>query len=128
MPFMMFGIYLKEQGQRFLLLNNKSLLMMAFIYIGLTYYNGNTEIWAHNFGKSYIIFFINAIIASLLLYNLCKKIKDNRVVVLLSTGTLVILGLHDSILQILSKIDELLHISNNSLVSSIIVIFILKSH
>ena len=92
---------------------------MAIIYISLTFYNGNADIWIHDFGKNYIIFFINAIIASLLLFNLCRKIKINRVVVLLSTGTLVILGLHDPILQILSLIIQTCYLLNSIIVMCI---------
>ena len=124
MPFMMFGMYIKEHAQQLLYLKNKSLLMMAFLYVCLTFYNGNIDIWSYDFGKSYIICFINAAIASLLLYNLCKKIKNNRVIVLFSTGTLLILGLHDLILQILSMTYNVIHIQNNCLLSSFIIMLI----
>lgn len=127
LPFMMVGFYLRESGERLLSLRWQWLALLALIYIVLTMLNGTTEMWAHKFGQHYLIFFINATVASMLFYNICKRFKANGAIVKFSIGTLLILGIHDPMLQVCAKIYDMAGLTgfpDLNVLSSLIVMFI----
>lgn len=104
LPFMMVGFYLKDSGGKLLSLQWPWLALLAMVYVTLTLLNGNCEMWAHEFGHHYIVFFINAVVASLLVFNICKRFKANGAVIKFSIGTLLILGMHDPILKVCAHV------------------------
>lgn len=87
-------------------------------------FNGATEIWAYNFGQHYIIYFINASVSSVLFYNICKRFRTSGAIIKISIGTFLILGLHDTILQICTKIYSVVGLPNLYVLSSFIVMLV----
>lgn len=104
-PFLGIGIYIKEHKETLLALDNRTLFLLFVSYVGLCYYNSPIDLHERWFGKDILLLFLNACIASLLLFNLTKKIKNisesaMRSIRLWSDGTLVILGIHFIIIDI----------------------------
>lgn len=124
LPFMMVGFYLKENDEKLLSLKWSWLVLLIIVYITLTLFNGSADMWAHKFGQHYIIFFINATVASLLFYNICKRFRTNGAIIMFSIGTLLILGLHDPILQVCTKIYDVVGLTHLYVLSSFIVMFV----
>lgn len=64
----------------------------TFFFVAISLFNGWAEILHYQWGISYIVFFLNACLGSFLLFYLCSKFKQNRVVEVFSKGTLLILA------------------------------------
>lgn len=78
------------------------------IYSFLVFINGRVGIYSCNFGKSVVLYYVTSIIGSLSLFYLMTIIKhSNSLIIKVSSGTIVILCIH----QIMIKI--LVHIYNN---------------
>lgn len=105
MPFFCMGLYLKEKRWTptcVSLLISVSLFLLA---IALPIINGKCSILNNEFGLSYVIFCINAIITTILLFVISNKIPSCSFFVVFSKGTLFILGLN---LQLIYLLDFLL--------------------
>lgn len=124
MPFLMLGVLLKENKSKWMVLSKPILFALLVIYISLTLLNGVVDIWAYTFGKEYFLFFIGAFVASILIFNLSNLLKASNIAVIFSKGTLLILGLHDPIIEICNKCYDVLHLPHLSLLSSFVVMFI----
>ena len=124
LPFMMIGMILKEHRRHLLSVSKYVLAMLLVAFVLIVLFNGATEIWAYHFGKHYLLFFLAAIAASLVLFNLCKTWRPNRIVETFSRGTLLILGLHSPIIEISNKIFDVLHFPCPCLASSVIVMVV----
>ena len=68
--------------------------VLCILFITITYLNGYTNILNYQFGVSYIVFYVNAIIGSLVLFKVCSLFKSSPVVIVLSMGTMLILALN----------------------------------
>lgn len=66
--------------------------------------NGKCDIYGNQFGLSYAIFAINAILSTLLIIIITSRIPTVKAIRTISKGTLVVLGTHRPILQILNTI------------------------
>lgn len=124
MPFMMLGVLLKVNKSKWMNLSKSVLFALLAIYVSFTLYNGDVDIWHYTFGKGYFLFFIGALVASILLFNLCDMLKASNIAVTFSKGTLLILGLHDPIIEICNKCYDMLHLPHLSLLSSFVVMFL----
>ena len=80
----------------------KSIVPMACFAFVLPLINGKSDIYGNQFGLSYAIFVINASLSTLLLIIITSRIQTMKVVRIVSKGTLVVLGMHRPILQILN--------------------------
>ena len=75
----------------------------VFLFVVISLQNGWAEILHYQWGISYILFFLNACLGSFLLFYLCSKFKQNRIVEVFSKGTLLILAFN-FILRVLISI------------------------
>lgn len=103
-PFVAFGLYLKEHNiipcfhrKRYL-----SLIIITFLCIALV--NKCCDIYSTNYGYGYCIAFIGAVLGSLSLYSLVDFLPKNSIIQTISSGTLIILGLHAPLLGLISRV------------------------
>lgn len=92
-PFVLFGYCLKNRMD----LSRMSfplVIVLMLLFVIISFWNGYTNILNYKFGHSYIVFWANACIASIVLYRLCYVLKDNSSVRFISTGTMLILALN----------------------------------
>lgn len=125
MPFMMAGLVLKERKNILMNLSKYNIIFLFIIYVALILVNVKTEIWAYIFQPSYFLCFVCALVASLLLFNVCKKFSvANRIAETFSKGTFLILGLHGMIIQVSNKIYDIVGLPHIGLATSIIVMLL----
>lgn len=122
MPFMMVGLYLKEVGDRWLSLNAWQLLILSAVYIVMTLCNIDVDIYYEHFGRNYLYTFVNAAVASILFFNLLRRLPHSRWAEVLSVGTLLVLGMHSMILQSCHAFASYIGLPNISFVASLVVI------
>lgn len=79
--------------------NYVPILVIMFIILPLI--NGKCSINSNTYGRSYLLFVLNAVISSILLFVLAEKIPNTKFFKTISNGTLVVLGTHMPILHIL---------------------------
>lgn len=92
-PFVLLGYCLKNRMD----LSRMSfplVIVLMLLFVIISFWNGYTNILNYEFGHSYIVFWVNACIASIVLYRLCYVLKDNSRVRFISTGTMLILALN----------------------------------
>lgn len=100
-PFLGLGLYLKEKN--LFNINPRSKVAMitamggAFLFIILVNVNQWCDIMYNRYNISFIVFFINAVIGTLLLIYLCQFFNRSSIIEILSIGTLVVLGCHTRI-------------------------------
>ena len=105
LPFMLIGRALHRYGNEILSLKVPAIISCVVLWLLLTNFNGDVDINSSEYGKSTTIMYINALIASIALWNICRKISWCKFFFeTLSKGTLLILGLHIIILSILKMI------------------------
>lgn len=66
------------------------LLFMLFIVISLGY--GRAEILNCQYGDYYLVYFMNAVIGSFVLFYVCQKIPRSHIIEILSKGTLLVMA------------------------------------
>lgn len=91
LPFMLFG-YLMAKYE---MANKFKLPLVAFlvVFLPVTFIQGSCNILNYKFGYSYILFFFNAILGSIILFTLCAKFsRPNRMIEIFSKGTILILA------------------------------------
>ena len=101
-PFLGFGIYLKESNliRSFNPMARNTICMAVgggILFLVLMHINQWCDIMYNRYNSTYIVFFINAVLGSLLLFYICLFLKRSSIIEVLSIGTLVILGCHDKI-------------------------------
>ncbi len=101
MPFVLFGYCMKDWFD-ISKLSYPIVFFMAFVFVGITYLNGYSNILNYLFGYSYSIFFIGACIGSLVLYYLCFKLKESSIIQVFSMGTMLILAMNFNLKVFLS--------------------------
>lgn len=102
LPFFCFGFFLKDKkwNPQYLSLYHFLFLSMFFILFPLL--NGVSSINGNEYGLSYILFLINAIASTLFVFGISSLIPCNKFSTTLSKGTLLILGLHMPIMNLLN--------------------------
>jgi len=91
LPFILFGYGFKERI-RFEKVKPWMFLLGLLVFLSISLLNGRTGILGYSWGVSYFVFFMNAILGSLLLYYGCSKLKQSSVIEVLSKGTLLIMA------------------------------------
>ena len=91
LPFMLGGYVLKEilHVER---LKWRILFPLMVIFVIISLLQGRCGILGYQFGYSYVVYYINAIIGSICLFALCSKLKSNVIIETLSKGTLFVLA------------------------------------
>lgn len=127
LPFMLFGRYL-QQYKNLLNLSVPIIISIIFVSIILTINNGSIDIYSSVYGKNTIIMYINAIIASLAFCGICHYVTNCKTFFeYISKGTILILGLHIIILQVLKVLLYKIGVEYTifwGIISAIIVILI----
>lgn len=103
MVFFCFGLYLREKNWQ-PKLNIKSVIILVFLAFLLPLINQKCGIYENEYGHSYIIFSLNAILSSILLLTISDIIPPSRFIENISKGTLVVLGTHIPILHVLNNL------------------------
>ena len=94
MPFFVIGMLLRDYKFDITRGSFEFKLLLAVIFIILTFIQGRVDLGEYNFGVNYILLYINAIIGSYLLFNICNILPYRNWIKTLSIGTFCILGLH----------------------------------
>ena len=110
MPFMMFGLLLKEYKTWMLSFGKYTFGGLLLVYIILVLYNGKNDIWAYTFTHGYFLFAVNAMLASLIFFNILKKTHQSQIIISFSKGTLLIMGMHELLINIFSRLFSKVHI------------------
>lgn len=94
-PFFITGLLIKERRLNVMAGSFEVKLLAVALFVVLAIIQGCPEIFVYNYGLNYALFFLNALLGSWLLFNLCDCAPAGRHwIVSLSNGTLLILGLH----------------------------------
>ena len=101
LPYFCTGLFLKDKGWKPHHISYKFTILLLLCSVIIPLINGHCSINSHLYGQSYLIFFVNAIISTIILFILSEKIPNSRYIVTISKGTFVILGTHMPILQTL---------------------------
>ncbi len=102
MPFFCMGLYLKEKKWTPTGISLSTFISLFLLAIFLPIINGRCSILNNEFGVSYVIFCINAMITTLLVFYLSFFIPFSRFFVVFSKGTLFVLGLHMQLINLLN--------------------------
>lgn len=101
MPFFCYGLYLNSNK----IDPSKSSMLLfifcLFISLVIPLINGSCSINSNNYGLSYILFFIGAVLSTLVVFKISASFSMNKFVYIISRGTLLILGLHIPIMRLL---------------------------
>lgn len=108
-PFMGLGIYLKESGMMSAFNPKAKWAICAavgggILFLYLIHINQWCDIMYNRYNSSFIVFFVNAVLGSLLLFYVCLFLKRSSIVEVLSVGTLIILGCHTRIAAVGSSV------------------------
>lgn len=101
MVFFCFGFYMREINWSPQAVQKKHVILFVILAFLLPL-QGTSSIVANEYGLSYIIFSLNAILSSILLLNISCKIPSSKFIEAISKGTLVVLGTHMPILHVLN--------------------------
>mgnify|MGYP002857972121 FL=1 len=104
MVFFCMGFFLKDVKWDPNSLSTTQIIIMLISFIILPIINGYVSLGDYNYGRSYLLFIVNAIISSVLILALSAEIPQSKYIITISKGTLVVLGTHMSILQILNHL------------------------
>ena len=94
MAFVTFGMFLQEHKFDFFKYSISLCTALSIVAISLSVINGRIDMLWKNYGLSPILFYLNAVIASLSLFMWTSKLKQYDCVMLYSVGTLALLGSH----------------------------------
>ena len=107
-PFLGLGLYLKENNLfNFNPKSRKSIAIAAgggVLFLVLMSMNQWCDIMYNRYNSSFILFFVNAVIGTLLLIYICQFLMRSSVIEVLSIGTLVVLGCHTRISSIFTAV------------------------
>lgn len=115
LPFFTIGILLTEYKVDVMKGSFEWKILISCIFFILTLIQGRPDMSLHQYGLTYAVFFINALLGSYILFDICANAPQNRKwLIHLSNGTLLILGTHGWICPYVKKILSLpvLHTSS----------------
>lgn len=101
MAFFCLGFLLKDYKIQIQNMHYSIALILGCLLILLPMFNGSTSINSNLFGRSYILFFINASLSTLFVFRITHYIPQNKFITTISKGTLLVLGLHIPIMKTL---------------------------
>ncbi|MGN0070084.1 MAG: acyltransferase family protein [Prevotella sp.] len=96
MPFVLTGFLWKKFNPE--TLPNWTIIPLFAAYTGLTLFLGECNMLDYRFSYSYILYYVNALCGSLLLFRLCCFVKENEIVRVFSKGTFFILAFNFSLI------------------------------
>ncbi len=103
LPFFCMGLYIKNKKWDPKEMPNYHLIFIIPIVI-LIMINGYCSINENEYGFSYLIFYLTAICSTIFLFKIASYIRESKAITIISKGTLLILGLHIPILNLLEMI------------------------
>lgn len=106
LPFFITGMTIKERNLNVMRGGFETKLILLFLFFGLTLFQGRVDLYKYHYGISYLVFYLNAIIGSYLLVNVCNILPEKEWIKTLSTGTLLILGLHGILFHVINDVLE----------------------
>jgi fucose 4-O-acetylase-like acetyltransferase len=110
-PFILLGYVTKQLNVlRFLW---KPFFIAALFYFAISSRIGFISIWSNDYGGNYLDFFILALMASYVLFFICNKLPNCDFAVIISKGTLLVLGIQPIIIHICGFIFRRIGISAN---------------
>lgn len=126
MAFFTFGMFLKEHKFDFSKYSISLCTILSIVAIFLSVLNGRIDMLERNYGFNSLLFYLNAIIASLSLFMWTSKLKQYDCVRLFSIGTLSLLGTHMILHSFISPILKStgLCIEFISVISTIVIVLL----
>ena len=103
MPFFCLGFYLKDKEWKPENVSIKAIVSLCIFALTLPLINGNCGLLENAFGISYLVFCINAMLTTLLLFIISFYIQSNSFFETISKGTLLILGIHMPLLELVEQ-------------------------
>ena len=104
LPFFCFGFLLKEKGWSPSMVSNYVIILLMSISLIMPLLNGFCSINSQEYGHSYAIFFLNALASALLIFAISNRITVCAFSIVMSKGTLLILGIHMPLIKLLSSL------------------------
>ena len=136
-PFFQTGFLFKKFVEPFLVrMDDMSLfpfILILSVLLGIVflsgYYNGVPMLYRNHFGENYFLYYVGGIAGTLLALIIAIKIKiNNKILLTLSGGTIVILGFHSYAIRLISYVDtHYLDISNTGFIAYIWSVLIVVS-
>lgn len=123
-PFFTLGMFWKKWKERVTVGGLKMAVLFVVIYTLVVLQNGYVEFASGIYGMNYSLTFIIAVLGSYALFSFCNSLKGYGSIQLFSTGTILILGFHKIILNLMAMFIsyENLYLTNiMSVVETIIV-------
>lgn len=98
LPFMLFGYSMRENLVKF---KNKITFLLLFCFMILALYNGPCNMLGYEFGKSYLLYFVTAILGTLSIIGISSNLSSCKIIEILSKGTLFIMAFNFFIINTL---------------------------
>lgn len=126
-PFFITGMLLKDMNINITKGTFECKCIVAFVFVILTFFQGRVDLAYYQYGQSYLILFINALLGSYIMLNLMSLFPTRKYIQSLSTGTFLILGLHGLMYGYINQIIKFLSINNpyTPLLTGLIVLVLL---
>lgn len=102
LPFLTLGLYLKREEVN-LNLRKKRVVLMAFLFLFLSYALSGNDMRTATFSHGYFLFSVNSLLGCWVLYNICLKFQRKEWVEIISIGSIFVLGFHYSLFRLLQE-------------------------
>lgn len=102
-PFFITGMILKNKNVIFLRGSLELKIGLAFLFFAIALVQGMVDLYKYLFGENYVLFYVNALIGSYLLFNFCTRLPQRGWVETFSIGTLLVLGLHGIVYKLINE-------------------------
>ena len=102
-PFFITGMILKNKNVTFLHGSLELKIGLSFLFFAITLVQGMVDLYKYLFGENYLLFYVNALIGSYLLFNFCARLPQRGWVETFSIGTLLVLGIHGIIYKLINE-------------------------
>ncbi len=115
LPFYALGLFIQEHGVDPTSGPLWVKVGAALLFCVIALFQGRPDMYDHCFGKTYLLFFLNACLGGYLLAGLCSFLPRRRWVEMFSTGTFLILGVHGILVSVFNSIGASLSIPHTIL-------------
>lgn len=96
MPFVLLGYCLKDKLD-VAKISYPTISILVLLFVCVSFMNGYTNILNYQFGYSYVVFFFNACVGSIIIYTICLKLSESTIIKNISMGTMLILAMNFSL-------------------------------
>lgn len=121
MPFVLTGFIFKKYEKQIMHLNARILCLLGVSYVALTLCNSDVDLSINHLGLNYTYTYVNAVLTSILMFNIVGRLRKCKIAEVYSNGTFLILGVHIIIRNLCHTIFLSLHIPEYSLCYSIVI-------